>query len=112
MIGKRRQNRFIPTSMVQLTIAPGTKIPPGAELPRKEWVILNRFRCGVGRFAANMHFWGLKLSAACQCGIPEQTAHHIIFECPDLGPPEDIAVDLAYPSNETVAWIQTLRDVT
>ena len=95
---------------VQLTMAPGTKIPPGAELPRKEWVTLNRLRCGVGRFAANMHRWGLKPSAACQCGALEQTAHHIIFECPDLAPPGDIAVDLANPSNETVAWIQTLCD--
>ena len=96
---------------VQLTITPGIKIPPGAELPRKEWVTLNRLRCGVGRFAANMHRWGLKPSAACQCGAPEQTAHHIIFECPDLGPPGGTAVDLAHPSNETVAWIQTLSDV-
>ena len=35
---------------VQLTILPGTNIPPGADLPRRERVTLNRLRTGVGRF--------------------------------------------------------------
>ena len=50
---------------VQLTVDTGAKIPPSAELPRKEWVTLNRLRCGVGRSAANMHRWELMPSAAC-----------------------------------------------
>ena len=50
----------------QLTILPGTNIPPGADLPRRELVTLNRLRTGVGRFGANMYRWGLRPSA----GLP------------------------------------------
>ena len=35
----------------QLTITPDTTAPPGSDLPRKLWVILNRLRAGVGRLA-------------------------------------------------------------
>ena len=56
---------------VQLTITPGTNIPPGADLPRREWVTLNRLRTGVGRFGANMYRWGLRPSAACLSGAPK-----------------------------------------
>ena len=30
---------------------------PGANLPRREWCILNRFRSGAGRCAASLHRW-------------------------------------------------------
>ena len=79
---------------VQLTILPGTNIPPRADLPRREWVTLNRLRTGVGRFGANMHRWGLRPSAACLCGAPEQTADHILSECTRLGPPLGSPTDL------------------
>ena len=71
---------------VQLTIPPGTKIPPGADLPRREWVTLNRLRTGVGRFGANMYSWGLRPSAACLSGVPEAR-----------GPPLGSATDLTNP---------------
>ena len=42
---------------------------------------------------------------------PEQTAHHVLFECPDLRPPEGAQVDLINPNPETVAWLRQLQDV-
>ena len=60
-------------------------------------------------FNAAMHRWGLRPSAACQCGAPEQTAQHILSECPDLRPPDN--VDLTHPTPGTVTWLEHLRDV-
>ncbi|KAI5696536.1 hypothetical protein M8J75_014216 [Diaphorina citri] len=48
--------------------------PPGFELTRRLWVTL---KC-----AANLHKWGLKSSAACDCGAEKQTILHIIQDCP------------------------------
>ena len=45
---------------------------PGEDHPRRQWTTLNRLRTGVGRFAVTMKGWGLKDSAACDCGHPEQ----------------------------------------
>ena len=59
----------------------------GEDLPRRQWTTLNRLRTGVGRFAATMKGWGLKDSAACDCGHPEQTVDHIIESCPQHRPP-------------------------
>ena len=42
------------TKPAQFSITPGTNIPPGADLPRREWVTLNRLRTGVGSFGASM----------------------------------------------------------
>ena len=52
----------------------------------------------------------LLTTAACQCGAPEQTAQHILSECPDLRPPDN--VDLTHPTPGTVTWLEHLRDVT
>ncbi len=43
-----------------LNIAPNTALPPGAELPRKECVSLNRLRTGVGGFGVFMYRWELR----------------------------------------------------
>ena len=71
----------------QLSVTPNASLPPGADLPRKDWATLNRLRTGFGRFNANMHRWGLRPSAACPCGAEEQNAHHIIDECPTFPHP-------------------------
>ena len=51
-------------------------------LPKISWVKLNRLRSGVGRFCLSMHKWGLAPSSNCECGATEQTADHIISQCP------------------------------
>ena len=99
------------TKPTQLTITPGITIPPGADLPRREWATLNRLRTGVGRFAANMYRWGLSSSAACLCGAPEQTADHILLECTKLGPPLGSHRNLTNPCPATVEWLRHLHSV-
>ena len=102
MIGKRRQSLCSsPSSLVQI-------IPPGADLPRREWVTLNRLRT---RFGANVFRWGLRPSATCLCGAPEQTADHILSECPMLGPPLSSPTDLTNQCQEPVDWLRQLREV-
>ncbi|KAI5730977.1 hypothetical protein M8J77_002861 [Diaphorina citri] len=56
--------------------------PPGFELTRRLWVTLNRIRTKFGKCAANLHKWGLKSSAACDCGAEKQTILHIMQDCP------------------------------
>src|SRR6218665_3576112 len=54
--------------------------PPGLELPRMEWVLLNRFRTGQGRCAANMVRWKQSSDPRCSCG-EIQTMSHIVDDC-------------------------------
>ena len=84
--------------------------PPRREPPKEGVGVIEPVRTGVGRFNAAMHRWGLRPSAACQCGAPEQTAQHILSECPDLRPPDN--VDLTHPTPGTITWLEHLRDVT
>ncbi len=95
--------------LAHLNIAPNTALPPGAELPRKEWVSLNRLRTGVGRFGAFMYRWGLRQSAACQCGALEQTAQHLMDECPNFCSPVDL--NLCHPGPSTREWLRLLGDI-
>ena len=76
----------------------------GTDLPRKQWTILNRLRTGVGRFAASMRDWGLRQSAACDCGHPEQTLNHIIDDCPLYRPPNGDQ-GLMNLDHDTRAWL-------
>jgi len=54
---------------------------PGANLPRREWCILNRFHSGAGRCAASLHQWGYIDNPLCICGAT-QTMSHIVDSCP------------------------------
>ncbi len=92
-----------------LNIAPNTALPPGAELPRKEWVSLNRLRTGVFHFGLFMYRWGLRQSAACQCGAPEQTVQHPMDECPNFCPP--VALNLCHHGPSTREWLRLLGDI-
>ena len=94
----------------QFTIPPDTKAPAGSELPRRDWVTLNRLRTGVGRFNANMHRWGLSQSPACICGADEQTADHVIYNCPVLQPPDGMT-DLTSPNEAQANWLSRLQEI-
>ncbi|KAJ8396816.1 hypothetical protein AAFF_G00014150 [Aldrovandia affinis] len=78
--------------------------PIGVDLPRLAWVRLNRLRTGVGRFCSSMHRWGLASCAACECGAEEQTADHVILDCPIYRAPNGIH-GLSVLDDDTVTWL-------
>jgi hypothetical protein len=62
-------------------VAEPSVCPPGFDLPRRQWSMLNRFRTGQGRCAVNLVRWGLATDPNCSCGAP-QTMSHIVGDCP------------------------------
>jgi len=64
--------------------------PSGMALPRTAWVQLNRLRTGVGHLRSCLHKWAMASSAACECGAEEQTADHVVLQCPIHRPPRGI----------------------
>ena len=76
------------TSRLRECITSPSRSSPGSDLPRQAWVKLNRLLTGVGRFNADLWRWGLSKSPACDCGADQQTANHIITECPPYRPPK------------------------
>ena len=78
--------------------------PVGMGLPRAAWVKLNRLRTGVGRFHSSMHKWGLAPSPNCECSASEQTADHVLTECPIHRAPHG-ARGLAVLDDETRCWL-------
>ncbi|UYV81029.1 hypothetical protein LAZ67_19002573 [Cordylochernes scorpioides] len=63
-----------------LITSPNVKIPDFS-LPRREWVLLNRFRTGQGRCAELMKLWGYTKDPNCACNVP-QSMSHILDDCP------------------------------
>ena len=57
--------------------------PPGHDLNRRNWVLLNRIRSGYGRYASLMHRVGLSDSPNCVCG-EIQTPQNVLI-CPRIG---------------------------
>ena len=78
--------------------------PPGLALPRASWVRLNRLRTGVGRFRSILHKWGVASSGVCDCGTGEQTADHVILDCPVYGSPGGMH-GLADLDDGTLEWL-------
>jgi hypothetical protein len=64
-----------------LVTNPSTKLR-GMDLPRREWVALNRFRTDVGRCNYWKARWGQVLEQSCDCGADFQTMSHIVNDCP------------------------------
>ena len=62
--------------------------PPGHDLKRRQWVLLNRIRSGYGRYGSFMHRIGLRASPNCICG-DTQTPQHVLI-CPSIGIRGDI----------------------
>ena len=57
--------------------------PPGMDLPRGLWCLLNRFRTSAGPCRSSLHKWSLTVSPLCDCGAI-QTMHYIVENCPML----------------------------
>ena len=57
--------------------------PPGCNLDRRQWVLLNRLRSGYGRYGSFMLRIGLRDNAECICG-EIQTPQHVLV-CPRIG---------------------------
>jgi len=72
-------------------------------LPRRAWVRLNRLRTGVGRFRSCLYIKGMA-SAACECGAEEQTAGHVVLQCPIHRPPHG-PHGLTVLDVETIEWM-------
>ena len=81
--------------------------PLGMGLPRAAWVKLNRLSSGVGRFCSSMYKWGLAPLANCECGASEQTADHIISQCPIHRAPRGM-FGLMVLDDETRCWLKSL----
>ena len=60
---------------------PRPVLPPGADLPRKQWVKLNRLRCGTARVGDTLKLWGAQESATCVCGHITQWVQHVVVDC-------------------------------
>ncbi|UYV70375.1 hypothetical protein LAZ67_7002765 [Cordylochernes scorpioides] len=76
-------DKFLDSSDIpnkNLITSPSVKIP-GFSLPRREWVLLNRFRTGQGRCAELMKLWGYTKDPNCACNVP-QSMSHILDDCP------------------------------
>ena len=86
---------------------PTEELPSGTDLPRKEWVTLNRARAKVGRTGRNLHRWGLAASSECPCGHPDQTMEHILRECSG---PTCTDHDLKECNEAAKHWIKYWRD--
>jgi len=57
-----------------------TALVPGFDLRRREWCLLNSFRCDSGRCAASLYMWGYSDNPVCICE-DTQSISHIINDC-------------------------------
>jgi len=82
-------------------------LPPGFNLPRKQWIALNRLRTGHGRTGLMLHRWGLKPTPQCDCGHQIQSSRHIVDKCPIRSFPEGI-VELNKVTTDAIKWFEEL----
>ena len=78
--------------------------PTGMALLRTAWFRLNRFSAGVGRFRSCLYKWGTASSAACECGVEEQTVDHVILRCQNHQPPHGVN-SLTVLVDEKIEWL-------
>ena len=69
---------------------PGYQVP-GSDLPRHQFVQLNRLRTGHGRFNSFLFKIGLSATDRCTCGDHTQTADHVLNYCSIFKPVGDMA---------------------
>ena len=90
--------------------SPREELPTGTDLPRKDWVTLNRARAKVGKTASSLHKWNITPTSECPCGELNQTMQHILTEC-TLGP-VCTDKDLIRCNRNAKTWISHWRDKT
>ena len=73
-------------------------------LPRRAWVRFNRLRTGDRLFHSTAHKWDIATSLTCECGAEEQTADHVINDCPIFSPPNGVH-GLRVLDDETKKWL-------
>ena len=78
--------------------------PPGFNLPRAEWSLLNRFRTGQGICQVNRQRWGLADTDKCECG-EVQTMSHILESC-DLTKFDGGILELHKVSENALSWLK------
>lgn len=77
-------------------------------LPRKCWSNLNRLRTGHGCCNYMLNKWMVVDSPECQCGEPNQTTHHMMFDCP-LTMFNGTVTDILHLNSDAVNWLKTLK---
>jgi len=80
------------------------------DLRRCLWSLLNHFRTGQGRCAANLIRWNQSSDPFCSRGAPSQTMSHIVNDCPDTKFPGGLSA-LHLADEEATAWLgmQSIR---
>lgn len=80
----------------------------GFELDRREWRLLNRFRCGHGCCKQQMHRWNFADSPYCDCdNLSVQTMDHVLNEC-HLRRFTGNLSDLNLLTEEATEWLKNL----
>ena len=62
----------IPSSVWTTCPPPSSSLPPGADLPRKQWVRLNRLRSGTAHVGKTLHCWGMQIQKCACVGTPHR----------------------------------------
>ena len=83
-------------------------LPPGADLRRKQWVKLNRLRCGTARVGDTLKLWGAHESAMCACGHITQSVQHVVVDCMVHEASVGFAA-LRCPDAATRYWLEDLK---
>ena len=70
------------------TFIPDVNLKPlQMHVPISSWVKLNHLCIGVSLFRSTVHRLGMASTAACKCGVEEQTTDHIIIYCSSFHDP-------------------------
>jgi len=91
-------NHLIPDPTVRL---------PGFDLSRLTSSMLNRFRTGQGRCAANLYKWHIASTDKCESG-DIQTMRHIVDTCPLFRFVDGDLSRLHSVDDITIAWLQSV----
>ena len=87
---------------------PSESLPLGTDLPRRDWVALNRARSKVAKTKDNLVKWGFTADASCECGADVQTLDHILRHC--QAGPRCSDEDLREANDTARRWLHKWRD--